>query len=172
LGGTPETKPSFKTKRQRKRIVCSVPVFKTETAQSESETDVSDVSPEDIHSVLRRKASHDPTFGVYQDDTYGSFKIDRSNFKYTDKYVFVDGKKFNSTNGLWELLTKSRPNNNMVTLQDRRAYKQTLAQSNAHRANYSPTGRIIANKSFKYTQFISRLFTNTLEPQVSWESLK
>lgn len=171
-GGTPETKQSFKTKRQRTRIVGSVPVFKTETAQSESETDVSDVSPEYIHSVLRRKSTHDPTFGVYQDDTDGSFKIGRSNFKYTNKYVFVDGKKFKATHGLWELLTKSHPDKNMVTLQDRQAYKQILSQSNAHRVNYSPTGRIRANKGFKYTQFISRLFTNTPEPQVSWESLQ
>jgi hypothetical protein len=92
-----------------------------------------------------------PLFGVYQDDTDGSFKIGRSNFKYTDKCVFVYSIKFKATHGLWEMLTKSRPNQNIITLQDGQAYKQILSQSNAHRDNYSPTGRIRAKKGFKYT---------------------
>jgi hypothetical protein len=53
-----------------------------------------------IHLVLRRKAPHDPTFGVYQDDNNGSFKIGRSSFKYDDQHVFVDGKKYKATPGL------------------------------------------------------------------------
>jgi hypothetical protein len=110
---------------------------------SESKSDVSDASP-----VLKRKVLHISTFGVYQDDTNGSFKIGRSNFKYNDNYVFVDGKKYKAT-----------PGKNMVSLQGRQAYKQILIQSNAHRVNYSPTGRIRANEGLTYTQFISRLFT-------------
>ena len=58
-----------------------------------------------IKNVLRRKVSHDPRFGVYQDDTGGSFKIGRSSFKHNDKHVFVDGRKYKATQGLWELLT-------------------------------------------------------------------
>jgi len=46
---------------------------------------------------------------VYQDDTYGSFKIGLSSFKYNDKHAFVDGRKYKATQGLWELLTKSKP---------------------------------------------------------------
>lgn len=162
---TQSTTPSFKTKPKRKRIIGSVPLFKTEASESESETD----SSKYIYNVLRRKSSHDPTFGVYQDDTDGSFKIGRSSFKYNDKHVFVDGKKYKATPGLWELLSKSQPDKNLVTLQDKQAYKRILLQSNAHRVNYSPTGRIRANKGHKYTQIISRLFT---ERQVPWESLQ
>jgi hypothetical protein len=106
---------------------------------------------------------------VYQDDTGGTFQIGRSHFKYNDKYAFVDGKKYKATPGLWELLTKSRPDKNMVILQDRQAYKQIINQSNVHSVNYSPTGRIRANKSLKYARFISRLFT---ERQVRWKSLE
>jgi len=163
---TGSTKPSFKTKPKRKRIIGSVPLFKTEI---ESETDASPTHSKYIHNVLTRKVSHDPTFGVYQDDTSGAFKIGRSSFKYNDKHVFVDGKRYKATQGLWELLTQSRPDKNLVTHQDRRAYKQILLQSNAHRVNYSPSGKIKANKGLKYTRFISQLFTNTKE--VPWESL-
>jgi len=59
--------------------------------------------------VLRRYVSQDPTFGVYTEDKDGSFKIWRSKFKYSDKHVFADGRKYNVTQGLWELLIKDKP---------------------------------------------------------------
>jgi hypothetical protein len=145
-----------------------VPLFKTESSESEPETDSTPVHSIYILDVLRRKVSHDPNFGVYKDDSNDSYKIGRSSFKYNHKHVFVDGKKYNANQGLWELLTKSKPDKNSVTVQDRQAYKQTLLQSNAHRVNYSPTGRIRANNGHKYKRFISQFFTNTME--VPWES--
>jgi hypothetical protein len=60
--------------------------------ESGSETDSGPVHSLYIHYVLRRKAPHDPTFGVYQHDTGGSFKIGRSGIKYNDQRVSVDGK--------------------------------------------------------------------------------
>jgi len=60
---------------------------------------------------------------VYQDETDGSFKIGSSSFKYNDKHVFVDGKKYKATKGLWELLTKSKPHKKAVTFQDRHISK-------------------------------------------------
>jgi hypothetical protein len=63
---------------------------------------------------------------VYQDDTDGSFKMERWSFKYNDEHVFVDGINYNSAQDLWELLTKSQPDKIWVTLEDRQAYKQTL----------------------------------------------
>ena len=53
-----------------------------------------------INDVLRRKVSHDPTFGVQQDDNDGCFKRGRLSFKYNNKHVFVDGKKYKETPGL------------------------------------------------------------------------
>jgi len=41
----------------------------------ELETDASPMHSKYFQNILRRKVSHDPTFGVYQDDTDGSFKI-------------------------------------------------------------------------------------------------
>ena len=131
------TKPSLITKPKRKRIIRSVPLFKTEKLESESEID----SFPYIQNVLKRKTSHDPTFGLYQDETDRSFKIGRYSFKYNDKHMFVDGKMYKATQGLWELLTQSRPDKNAVTFQDRQANKQILLQSNAHRVNYSPSGK-------------------------------
>ena len=84
--------------------------------------------------------------------------------------MFIDGKNYKATPGLWELVTKSKPNRNMVSVQDKQGYKQILPQSNAHRVNYSPSGKTKANKRLKYTRFILQLFTNTKE--VPWETLQ
>jgi len=157
---TGSAKPSFKTKPKRKPIISSVPVFKT---VSQSETDVLPTHSENNKNVLRRKVSHDPKFGVYQDDTDGSFRIWLSSFKYKYKHVFVDGRMYKASQGLWELLTKSKPDKIAVTIQDRQAYKQLLLQSNAHTVEYSPSGKIKANKGLKYTRFISQLFADKNE---------
>jgi hypothetical protein len=69
--------------------------------------------------MLRRQLSHDPTFGVYEDSAEGSFKIERLNFKYKNKNGFVDGIKYKTTEGLKELLTKSKPDKNVVPVQDK-----------------------------------------------------
>jgi hypothetical protein len=93
---TPDSKPSFKKKANPKRLIGSVPVFKTETTETESETDsgsgVSLVHLKYIQGVLRRKVSHDHTFGVYQDDADGSFKIGLpSSIITTNTYLYVAG---------------------------------------------------------------------------------
>jgi hypothetical protein len=147
-------------------------VFNTESTESETDTE-SSVSPlhsKYIQGVLRRKVSHEHIFGVYQDDANDYFKIGRSKFKFSNKNVFVDGRSYKATPGLWELLTNSRPDKDTVTNQDRQAYKQILLHSNAHRVDYDPTGRIRANKGVKYTRFISRLFNDTPKQQIDWET--
>ena len=66
------------------------------------------------------------------------------------------------------MLTKSKPDKN-GKFQDRQTYKQTLLQSNAHRVNYSPTGKTKSKKGIKYTRLIMQMFTDKKE--VPWESV-
>ena len=161
----PLLKPILNREPKRKIIIGSVPLFKN----SESETDDSPMHAKYIHNVLNRKVSHDLNFGVYQDDTNGSFKIGWSNFKNNNKHVFVDGKRNKAKQVLWELLTQSRPDKNVVNHLDTLAYKQILLLSNAHRLNCKTLGQDQSNKVLKYTRFISQLFTNTKER--SWKLL-
>ena len=116
---TKVTHPSFKTKSNRERRTGSLPWFKRETLDSESESDSLPIHSEYINNVLKRTVWHDRTFGVYQDETDGSFKIGRSGFKFNNRHVFVDGRKYKATQGLWELLTEANPDRNSVTMQDR-----------------------------------------------------
>jgi len=83
--------------------------------------------------------------------------------------VFIGDKIYKAIQGLLELLTQSRPYINVITHQDREAYKKILLQSKAHRVNYSPSGKIKADKGLKYTRFISQLFTKIKDvPFESW----
>ena len=56
---TKVTHPGFKTKTKRERITGSLPWFKTEILDSESETDSLPILSEYINNVLKRKESHD-----------------------------------------------------------------------------------------------------------------
>ena len=116
-----------------------------------------------INNGLGRKVSHDPNFLVYHDDTDGSFKIGMSIFKYNNNHVFVEGKRCKATTGLWELLTKSKRDKSVASLQEKQAYKQILLQSNARRVNCSPSGKIKPKKGLKYMRFTLQLFSNTKE---------
>ena len=52
------TKPSFKTKWKRKRIIRSVRLSKRESLESESETDALSLHSNYIQNVLKRKTSY------------------------------------------------------------------------------------------------------------------
>jgi len=99
-----------------------LPWFKTETLDSESEKDSLPIHSEYINNVFKRKVSHDRNFGVYQEETDGSFKIGRSGFKFNNKHVFVDGRKYKATQGMWQLQTEANPARNSVTMQDKQTY--------------------------------------------------
>ena len=81
--------PILERKPRRKRIIGSLPLFKTESLESESETDALPLHSYYIQYVSRRKVCHDPKFGVHQEDTDRSFKIGRSSFKYKGFSVLV-----------------------------------------------------------------------------------
>jgi hypothetical protein len=81
--------------------------------------------------------------------------------------VFVDRRKYKATQGLWELLAKSKPDKNSVTFLEKQAYKQIVLQSNAHGFNFSPTGKMKEKKGIKYTCFILQLSADNKE--VLWK---
>ena len=71
---TKVTHPGFKTKPKRERITGSLPWFKTEILDSESETDSLPIHSDYINNILKRKVSHARTFGLYQNENDGSLK--------------------------------------------------------------------------------------------------
>ena len=75
--------------------------------------------------------------------------------------IYVKGKRFRGTEGLWELLTHKKPNVNIVTTDDYKKYKGILEMTNAHLEGYVPGGNIHISRGFKYKEIISKLFAPT-----------
>jgi len=76
--------------------------------------------------------SHDPTFGVYQDDSDGSFKIGVRFLNITMDTI-CRWRKIQGKTGSVGIVDRVYPDRNRVTLEDRQAYKQILLQYNVHR---------------------------------------
>ena len=102
------------------------------------------------HKYLHGKEPYDrdKTFGIHfgQDGNYhmgaqqGKDRVYRGNHKMiTVAYnnIFVDGKKFTGTPGLWELIMKNKPIN--YTQEDLRSYGDLLFQTNAMNQDFDRT---------------------------------
>lgn len=89
-----------------KCVIGSVPLFNT---QSESETYVSSMHSQYIQNVLKRNESYETTFGVYEDEKTVLLKQGVQVLKIT-RYTYLQmAENTKGTQGLWELLAKSKP---------------------------------------------------------------
>jgi hypothetical protein len=86
-------------------------------------------------------------------------KIGHSNFKYEDKHVFEDCRNYKAIQGLWELLTKSKPDK-MRSLFRTDKHINKYSCSLTSRELISPRRKTKTNKGLKYKQFISQLFND------------
>ena len=84
---------------------------------------------------------------------------------YKNNHVFVDGKRYKASESLWELITQSRPDENVVTHLDGQAYKQIPLQSNAHRVIFI----VPRANSMQATSIYALYFANVYKPkEVPW----
>lgn len=103
------------------------------------------------------------TTGVY-DHTYGmrydnnTWKIGDSIVEISDNDLVIDNIKYKGTPGLFELIFYKVPDLSKVQESDYAKYKSILLATNGHKQKYLSRGRINANRSFKYTNVISKIF--------------
>ena len=76
-----------------------------------------------------------------------------------DDHLYVAGKRYKATPGLYELLFMKHPDN--YSENDLAAYKSILKDTNAHKHYYLPGSRINTNKSSKYKEIIATLFPSS-----------
>lgn len=74
--------------------------------------------------------------------------------------IYINGERFKSTPGLYELIFLKRPTN--FTNIDRRMYTHILNLTNVAREGFSSTGRIKSNRSYKYTHIIKPILNPRL----------
>ena len=117
-----------------------------EEKQEEKSGTLGDIAHKYLHG--KEPYDRDKTFGIHfgQDGNYhmgaqqGKDRVYRGNHKMiTVAYnnIFVDGKKFTGTPGLWELIMKNKPIN--YTQEDLRSYGDLLFQTNAMNQDFDRT---------------------------------
>ena len=148
--------------------------YMKELEEEEEEKKEQTPSPETLgetaYNYLHGEESYDrdKTFGIHfgQDGNYhmgaqqGKDGVYRGNHKIiTVAYnnIYVDGKKFTGTPGLWELIMKNKPTN--YTQGDLRLYGDLLFQTNAINQNFNrnnPYPR--ASKSYKWEKILGPIW--------------
>jgi hypothetical protein len=68
---------------------------------------------------------------------------------------------FNATPGLWELLTRKKVDNHLVTRSDMQTYMNILELTNALLERYEPSTNIQISKGDRFRDVISKLFNVT-----------
>jgi hypothetical protein len=76
-----------------------------------------------------------------------------------DRNIYHNVKRFKGTEGLWEILTRKKPNLAAVTTKEFRKYKSILQMTNAHFEHYEPGSYIHVSRGVKYRDVIAKLFT-------------
>lgn len=113
--------------------------------------------------LLDSHDSFDTTFGVRASERGTSWSIGNKHIEFAkDDSVHVGSNMFSGTKGLYELLFKKFPIKDEIKETDKRAYKQILELSSAHKQGYFPNARIASSGGHKYTQFISPLFKKSM----------
>jgi len=68
---------------------------------------------------------------------------------------------YEGTRGLFELLTRKRVNNSLISTNDQKTYGQIMNAINAHRENHDPSGVIKTTHGIKFHDVIAKLFPGT-----------
>jgi hypothetical protein len=103
------------------------------------------------------------------DYVYGPQFVDGSKLMVGDKNldfdsegnILVGGINYGSSEGLYELLFKKKPDKGIYKEEDLSAYRSILFASSAHRDGNKPNGRIRSNNGYKYTRIIKKLFPSS-----------
>lgn len=75
-----------------------------------------------------------------------------------DGEIIIDGVHYKGTPGLYELVFKRLPDDEIYTEADLQAYKDICLRTSAHKRLYDPNGQVNRNKSLKYKNIIEKLF--------------
>jgi hypothetical protein len=79
----------------------------------------------------------------------------------TNSDLYIKDKHFKGTRGLWELLTRKRVDNRLVSEDDLNQYKAILGLTSAHLEGYEPGAPIHISRGVKFRNIIAKLFPHT-----------
>ena len=92
-------------------------------------------------------------------DVDGTFRIGNAEVEIDqDSNVFVQGKLYEGTRGLFELLTRKKVDRSFITGSDLRSYREILEATNGELENHDSSGVIKTTRGVKFKDVISKLF--------------
>ncbi|XP_070517669.1 uncharacterized protein [Cardiocondyla obscurior] len=104
----------------------------------------------------KKSVTIDSVYGVYFNDSGTMIGSKRIELDKNDD-IFIDGKKYPGTVGLYELIFMKFPNESSYTDIDKQYYKSILLSTNAHKRDYSEQNQVKSNKGHKYKSIIAPL---------------
>ncbi|CAH2010533.1 unnamed protein product [Acanthoscelides obtectus] len=97
----------------------------------------------------------DHKYGVRLDDTIEQFMIGDSKLDFNGADIYVKGKRYKGSQGLYELLFRKYPNMNFCSSDDVNTYRQIVYKTNAHRKYYRSNTQLDGSKLQKYKKIIA-----------------
>ncbi|KYN10236.1 hypothetical protein ALC57_17634 [Trachymyrmex cornetzi] len=101
----------------------------------------------------------DVVYGVYFNDE-GTMLGDKRITLHKNYDIIIDGKRYDGTAGLYELIFMKFPNESMCTDDDVHTYRSILLTTNAHRRGHSPSNQVMGSKGYKYKNIIAPLVSD------------
>ena len=140
-------------------------VHETEVTEFSNKHFGSVASPYVSSKAYRARNVH-KDFGIRR-EADGSFRIGNSIVDIDPKNnVYVQGKIYEGTPELFELLTRKKVNHSLRSTKDLKNYRQILNVANAHRENHEPSGVIKTTRGIKFNDVIAKLFPGTRQRRV------
>ena len=78
-----------------------------------------------------------------------------------NSYIYVDGKAYAGTPGLYELITRKKVNKSLITTRNLKNYRRILEASSTHKKHNNTKGPIKTTRGVKFREVISHLFPAT-----------
>ena len=133
-----------------------VPGEATVKAFSEQQSGV--VASPYVATYVFRTGNIDRDFRMRR-DADGTFRIGNCEVEIDrDLNVFVQGKSYKGTSGLFELLTRKKVDRSFITDSDLRSYREILGSKHGLLENHDPSGVIKTTRGVKFKDVISKLF--------------
>ncbi|KYN27940.1 hypothetical protein ALC57_02651 [Trachymyrmex cornetzi] len=132
--------------------------LQTSEGQEKLQTNYGPLGQKYMKAVLSGKKSVniDIVYGVYFNDE-GMMLGDKRITLHKNDDIIIDGKRYDGTAGLYELIFMKFPNESICTDDDVHTYRSILLTTNAHRCGHSPSNQVMGNKGYKYKNIIAPL---------------
>lgn len=103
---------------------------------------------------LQKDVTHeyDTTYGLTYNEEEKVLKLGNHVVKVDNNDIIIDGKNFNGTPGLYELLFMNYPEN--YNKRDEKLYYDIMQITNLHRRNFNAEEQRRGNRSYKWTEVI------------------